>query len=131
MKMTKAQVLDLLERAGWTFVQAFLGVFGVVALGWLSQVVNWLTSGRSGDFPPVDSVTAAAVAGASAGLAAVIALVKGYIATRIGNGTASTLPSVDEPVPPVIDKPQPGDHEDLGVPDDGAEEPDWDAGDNA
>jgi hypothetical protein len=125
VKVTKAQVLDLMERSGWTFIQAFLGVFGVVALGWLQQVLQWFLAGRADPLPPIDSVQAAAVAGASAGVAAVIALVKGYIATRFGNGTASSLPSVDEPLPPAIDEPIPGDHEDVGIPDDAEDEPDW------
>ena len=71
--MTKAQFVDLFERAAWTFVQAFVGV--LVA-----------TSMFTGDTPAnLDAWKAAAVA-------AVIAGVKAVVAQQFGNGTAATVP---------------------------------------
>jgi hypothetical protein len=64
---------DLAERALWTFVQAFIGV--LLAGGML------------------DLSTGTLRAGAIAGIAAVLALIKGVAASRIGDpGTAATLP---------------------------------------
>ena len=70
--MTKKLFLDMLERAAWTFAEAFLAVYVVT---------------------DVSSVKTAAVAGA----AAAVAVVKGFVASRVGEpGTAATLPAVKE-----------------------------------
>lgn len=62
---------DLLERCAWTFVQAFLGAYAV-------------TGGRK-----------AAESAAIAGVAAVLSVVKGVAAKRIGDSdSASTVPSI-------------------------------------
>jgi hypothetical protein len=65
--------LDIAERALWTFLQAFIGVL------------------IAGDMVDLSSGTLRA--GAIAGVAAVLALVKSVAATRIGDpGSAATLP---------------------------------------
>lgn len=69
---------DLAERLGATFAEAFLGVIAVA-----------FTSGKVDLASPDALVTAAA----AAGIAAVVALVKGMIAARVGRqGTAALLP---------------------------------------
>lgn len=95
--INKDQALDIFERVAWTFVQAFIGVFGVVALGWLQQLVTALAGGTF-VIPELTSLQAAAVAGVVAGVAAVVSLVKGWIASYFGNGTAATLPASVEPL---------------------------------
>jgi hypothetical protein len=76
--MTKKLFLDLLERAVWTFLQAGLGVF-VLADSFDANLDN-------------------AEKAAMAGLAAVLALVKGVVASRVGDtGTAATLPATVDP----------------------------------
>ena len=71
--MTKAQLIDLLERAAWTLIQALAGF-----------LVAYQT----------DNVTLGIVT------AALGAIIKGLIAQRFGNGTAATLPMADEAVYP-------------------------------
>ncbi len=75
--MTRQLLLDVAERATLTFVQAFLGV-------WL--VADWA------DLTDVHLAQRAAVAG----IAAALAVVKGFAAARVGDpGTASLLPRRD------------------------------------
>lgn len=75
--MTRRLLLDVAERATLTFVQAFLGV-------WL--VADWA------DLTDVHLAQRAAVAG----IAAALAVVKGFAAARVGDpGTASLLPRRD------------------------------------
>ena len=71
--MTKAQLIDLLERAGWTLLQALAGF-----------LVAYQT----------DNVTLGIV------VAALGAIIKGLVAQQFGNGTAATVPVQDEPVHP-------------------------------
>ena len=66
--MTKQDLLDIAERSVWTFLQAFLGVFVVTDL-------------------------ATAETAAIAGISAVIAVIKGFVATKVGPDDAA-LPSV-------------------------------------
>ena len=61
--MNKQLVLDIVERAAWTFAQAFLAVFSVADL-------------------------ATARAAAVAGVAAAISVLKGVVATQVGNSNA-------------------------------------------
>lgn len=72
--MSRVLLLDLLERAFFTFLQAFLGSF-------LAFNATDLTTAKT-----------AAVAALAAGVAAALALVKGFAASRLGDGTASTVP---------------------------------------
>ena len=81
--MTKAQLLDLIERAGWTFAQTFFGV--IIAAGLLDQASFDLEAWKA------------------AAVAALLAGVKAVIAMQFGNGTASTLPAKDEPTPPATE----------------------------
>jgi hypothetical protein len=79
----KAKVLDIAERAAWTFVQTFVA-FLITAEFWSA----------------VDRVSVAKQA-AAAGLAATLAVVKGLFGTLIGNReTASTLPASVDPATP-------------------------------
>lgn len=94
--MTKAQLLDLLERSAWTFVQTFLGVILAAGL--------------------IDSASLDLDAWKAAAIAAAIAGVKAVIAQQFGNGTAATLPAKDEPTPPAGDAGDGG----VGVQDDEA-----------
>lgn len=65
--MNRVLLLDIVERCAWTFAQAFLAVFAVT---------------------DVSSARAAAVAGA----AAVLAVLKGVVASRVGDhDSASTI----------------------------------------
>lgn len=67
----KARALDLIERTGWTFVQAFLAV--------------WIATGT--DLLSVEALNVGVVAG-------VIAAAKCLIAFQIGSpNTAATLPA--------------------------------------
>ncbi|HEX8093974.1 hypothetical protein [Jatrophihabitans sp.] len=77
-------VKDLTERVLWTFLEAF---FGAAALAYAAAGV---------DLDPAVTGWSAwekiLIAGTTAGLAAVGALVKGLIASRLGDtGTASTV----------------------------------------
>ena len=63
---------DLAERTVWTFIQAFLGTLAV------DQFV------MDGDLGALRAALAAA-------LAAVAAVIKGFAASRTGDGTASTV----------------------------------------
>lgn len=68
---------DIGERATWTFVQTFLGQMGLAAAS----------------VDPFADISVLQRAGL-AGLAASLAVLKGYAAARIGaKGTASTLPA--------------------------------------
>ena len=70
--MTKRLFLDMLERASWTAAQAFLAVYTVT---------------------DVSTAKAGLVAAAGAALA----VLKGVVASRVGEpGTAATLPAVKE-----------------------------------
>lgn len=74
---------DLAERVLSTFAQAFLGVFAAA---------NLFSAGNELD---VSELRQLAGAGVSAGIAAVLALMKGLAARNIGeNGTASLAPVV-------------------------------------
>lgn len=67
--MTKREFFDLVERVGWTAAQAFLAVFVVT------------------------NVSTAKAAGVAAAAAAV-AVLKGFVAQKVGaKGTAATLPA--------------------------------------
>ena len=83
---TQAVVLgfarDLAERAVWTFVQAFLGVFAV------SNVSS------------VAELHALALAAVGAGIAAVASLVKGVAAGAV-TGSPATLRQAHDPAPVV------------------------------
>lgn len=70
--MTRQLAIDIAERAAATFLQAFLAV---------------LLAGTALDF----SVPALKAAGL-AGIAAVLAMLKGVVASRLGDGTAAFLP---------------------------------------
>lgn len=79
----KTKILDIAERAAWTFAQTFLA-FIITAEIWSA----------------VDRVSLAKQA-AAAGLAAALAVVKGLGGTLIGNReTASTLPASLDPATP-------------------------------
>jgi hypothetical protein len=69
--LTKKYWKDLAERCIWTFVQAFLGAWTI-------------TGGRK-----------AAESAAIAGVAAVLAVIKGFAAHKIGDpDSASTVPTI-------------------------------------
>jgi len=72
--MTKTQLLDLIERSAWTFMQAFVAV--LVASGIFDT---------GGDFE----------AWKAAAIAAVLAAVKAVVAQQFGDGSAATLPAAD------------------------------------
>lgn len=74
--MTKAQYLDVTERLLWTALQV-VSAGAVVELFGLDP--KWIVL-----------------------IAAVMAAVKGLLATKFGNGTASTLPASLEPLPPTV-----------------------------
>ena len=97
--MTRDQVLDILERAAWTFIQAFVGIVSVGILGYVSLVSAWANNGGVGDFPPPNALGIALIGGIAAGIAAAMSLVKGAIATHFGNGSAGTLPASVDPIP--------------------------------
>lgn len=79
--MTKRLLLDILERTFWTFIQ---GTSSTLLLAGFLGIDAWK----------------AAIVG---GLAAVIAMVKGIAASRLGEvGTAATLPGVVAPVGTVV-----------------------------
>lgn len=80
IEMFKDKLLDLLERAGWTFVQAF----GAALL--LTGVL--------------DDTTFNVEAWKLALVASLISAVKSVIAQQFGTGTAATLPAKVEPVYP-------------------------------
>ena len=71
--MDKQLIIDIGERAVFTFVQAFLSV-------WL--VTSWA------DLTDVALAQQAAVAG----IAAALAVLKGAVASRLGSPTAAMLP---------------------------------------
>ena len=83
--------IDLVERVVWTFIEAFVAV--VIASGIFEQ--------NHFDLSKTDLMSLAAKA-ALAGIAAVLALVKGLGAKFIGaRNTAATLPPYeDTPLPP-------------------------------
>lgn len=73
---------DLAERAAWTFVQAFAGVFAA-----------------SASLASLGDVKAVSLAGLGAGVAAVASLVKGVGAGTV-TGTASSLKAAEKAVEP-------------------------------
>jgi hypothetical protein len=85
--MSKRQlIVDTLERAVWTWVEAFLGLLIVANV--------WETT-QAGE---VVSVLEAAQVAAVAAIPAALAVVKGLAASLIGNpNSASTVPSVTPP----------------------------------
>lgn len=72
--MNRRLAADIGERAAWTFVQAFLSV--------------WVVSSWA-DMADVGLLRQATVAG----VAAVLAVLKGAAASRVGDQTAATLPA--------------------------------------
>lgn len=80
IEMFKEKVLDLLERSGWTFVQAFLATLLVTGV--------------------LDTTAFDLDAWKIALAAAAIAAIKAVIAQQFGTGTAATLPAETEPVYP-------------------------------
>ena len=66
--MSRRLVMDIVERAGWTFAQTFLSLF--VFSGALSADL------------------ASAKVAAFAGIAAAISVLKGVVATQVGNSNA-------------------------------------------
>ena len=86
-QLNRRYAYDLTERVLWTFVQAFLAFWTGAAL--LNGPGEGVWSGV------VD--TSILEKAALAGFAAVISLVKGLVAKRIGaSSTAATLPSYDD-----------------------------------
>lgn len=79
--MNQKLLTDIAERAAWTFAQTFLSLF--VFTGAL------------------DTDISSAKQAAFAGIAAVIAVLKGFVASRVGSdNTAATLPrEKDTPLP--------------------------------
>lgn len=71
IEMNKDQLFDLLERAGWTLLQALAGF--LVAYQTENIYLGLIT-------------------------AAVGSILKGIVAQQFGNGTAATLPAKVEPV---------------------------------
>lgn len=82
--MNKSQWADVAERTAWTLVQ------GTTAVG---LVVGWNALEGLPDLPPGYQALAIPV------LAALLASIKGALATKYGQGSASTLPVAVEPVP--------------------------------
>jgi len=81
---TRALAKDLAERVAWTFLEAF---FGAAVLAYTASGVE--LNPAVADWSSWQKILAA---GLTAGLAAVLALVKGVIASRLGDlGTASTV----------------------------------------
>ena len=75
--MTQTQLLDLLERTAWTFVQCFIGIITAQNLVGNGDLSAWK----------------------AAGIAAGLAAIKSVIAQQFGNGTSSSLPASVEPLP--------------------------------
>jgi uncharacterized protein (DUF697 family) len=71
IEMNKDQLFDLLERAGWTLLQALAGFL----VGYKTENIY------------LGLITAA-----------VGSILKGIVAQQFGNGTAATLPATVEPV---------------------------------
>lgn len=83
--MKRKTLLDIAERATWTYVQSFLGFL--------------LASQISTAVDKVGVLKGAAVAG----LPAVLAILKGGLATLFGDkDTASTLPAALDPANPQV-----------------------------
>lgn len=80
--MTRQQIVDLAERALWTFVQAFLATF--VLLISAAAPTSW------------SDLRSVAVAAATGAIAAGLSAVKVFLAQRFGNGTGATVPARDE-----------------------------------
>lgn len=85
--LTTAQLRDVAERAGATFVQTFVAVFTPVVI----------TAAQSQTFD-VPTIKAAALSAGAASGAAALSVVKGWIATHFGDGTASTVTVVSDQV---------------------------------
>ena len=64
----KSLILDVAERAAWTFAQAFLSVL----------VIADLSTARDA---------------AVAGVAAAVSVIKGFVASQVGDADAATLPA--------------------------------------
>lgn len=77
MTDVKTFARDLAERAGWTFLQSFVGVFAAAS-----------------SFTSIGDVKVAAMAGLGAGVASVASLVKGVSAGTV-TGTASSLKTAE------------------------------------
>ena len=97
--MTRTQMLDVLERAAWTFIQAFIGFASIGILGYTSLIMAWASNGGTEDIPSPDVLGVALIGGLAAGIAALVSLVKGAIAVHFGHGSAATLPRSVDPVP--------------------------------
>lgn len=97
--MTRAQMLDVLERAAWTFIQAFIGFASIGIFAYTSLVTAWASNGGTGDFPSPNLLVLALIGGIAAGVAALVSLLKGAIAVHFGNGSAGSLPASVDPVP--------------------------------
>lgn len=79
--MTKAQLLDILERAGWTALQAAIGTLAAVT------VIDG------------EVLHEAAIVATSAFIGALASALKSLVATQYGKGTAATLPEKYESKP--------------------------------
>lgn len=67
--MSKTVLRDIAERAGWTFAEAFLAVFVVGA-----TMSDTLLSAKGA---------------AVVGIAAVLSVIKGFVASKTGSGSAA------------------------------------------
>lgn len=69
---------DALKAAGWSAVWTFTALFGLSALGWLSDLAQWASSQGTEPLPTLSVIgyaaVSAAVAAASAVLTAVVRL---------------------------------------------------------
>lgn len=72
--MNRKLVADMAERAGFTFLQAFLSVWMISSWADLTDVGLWQRA-------------------AVAGIAAALSVVKGFAASKMGDGSAAFLPA--------------------------------------
>lgn len=73
---------EALRRAVRTALQAFVAVFALQALGWLSAVQEWAAGGRVGDLPDPSVLVGAAIAGAAAVGIALVTYVQNALEDR-------------------------------------------------
>jgi hypothetical protein len=79
-----------LQRGWRTFFQAFVALYAVLLIPFLTDVINWGTGGEDVVFPDVSVVAKAGVASLAAGLVALVSYVQNAVEDKTGK-TAPTL----------------------------------------
>lgn len=73
---------DELKAAGWTFLFSFIALFGVSAVGFLQEVIEWASSSGAEPLPGLSTVGYAAVSAVAAAAIGLVNFVVRYAQSK-------------------------------------------------